>query len=148
MGFLPHNINPARIFIGGYRVDADRAPARGINDHADRARRSSSLQESVLLPTLPLPLILPPPVIAVPLLDVGLAVIRRTGARRSPLHRTNNTFTTGYLSWADYMASSGWADAHPGRHSLHFVQCFVLRSCGGVAESVPDQVIGLGIAVF
>lgn len=83
MGFLPHNINPARIFMGdtgsmliGLLLAASMITLTGRVD-------PSALQDSVLLPTL-LPLILPAAVIAIPLLDVGLAVIRRTRARRSP----------------------------------------------------------------
>lgn len=83
MGFLPHNINPARIFMGdtgsmliGLLLAASMITLTGRVD-------PSALQDSVLLPTL-LPLILPAAVIAIPLLDVGLAVVRRTRARRSP----------------------------------------------------------------
>ncbi len=83
VGFLPHNINPARIFMGdtgsmliGLLLASSMITLTGRVD-------PSSLTDSVLLPTL-LPLLLPAAVIAVPLLDVGLAVVRRTRARRSP----------------------------------------------------------------
>lgn len=83
VGFLPHNINPARIFMGdtgsmliGLLLASSMITLTGQVD-------PNSLTDSVLLPTL-LPLILPAAVIAVPLLDVGLAVVRRTRARRSP----------------------------------------------------------------
>jgi len=65
MGFLPHNINPARIFMGdtgsmliGLLLAASMITLTGRVD-------PSSLQESVLLPTL-LPLILPAAVIDAP----------------------------------------------------------------------------------
>lgn len=83
LGFLPHNINPARIFMGdtgsmliGLLLASSMITLTGRVDPA-------SLNGPVLLPTL-LPLLLPAAVIAVPLLDVGLAVVRRTRARRSP----------------------------------------------------------------
>lgn len=83
LGFLPHNMNPARIFMGdtgsmliGLLLAASMITLTGQVD-------PSALTDSVLLPTL-LPLLLPAAVIAVPLLDVGLAVVRRTRARRSP----------------------------------------------------------------
>ncbi|MEI6622067.1 MAG: MraY family glycosyltransferase [Actinomycetes bacterium] len=83
LGFLPHNINPARIFMGdtgsmliGLLLAASMITLTGRVD-------PSSLEETELLPTL-LPLLLPAAVIAVPLLDVALAVVRRTRARRSP----------------------------------------------------------------
>lgn len=83
VGFLPHNLNPARIFMGdtgsmliGLLLASSMITLTGQVD-------PSALTDSVLLPTL-LPLLLPAAVIAVPLLDVGLAVVRRTRARRSP----------------------------------------------------------------
>ena len=83
IGFLPHNLNPARIFMGdtgsmliGLLLASTMITLTGQVD-------PSSLADSVFLPTL-LPLILPAAVIAIPLLDVGLAVVRRTRARRSP----------------------------------------------------------------
>lgn len=83
IGFLPHNINPARIFMGdtgsmfiGFLLAASMITLVGRVE-------PGSLQGSVKLPLL-LPLILPAAVIAVPLLDVMLAVVRRARARRSP----------------------------------------------------------------
>ena len=83
LGFLPHNLNPARIFMGdtgsgliGLLLAASMITLTGRVD-------PSALRGAVLLPTL-LPLLLPAAVIAIPLLDVGLAVVRRTRARRSP----------------------------------------------------------------
>lgn len=83
IGFLPHNINPAKIFMGdtgsmliGLLLASSMITLTGRVD-------PSSFSESVLWPTL-LPLLLPAAVIAVPLLDVALAVVRRTRARRSP----------------------------------------------------------------
>lgn len=83
VGFLPYNLNPARIFMGdtgsmliGLLLAASTITLTGRVD-------PSSLEQTDLLPTV-LPLLLPAAVIAVPLLDVALAVVRRTRARRSP----------------------------------------------------------------
>lgn len=83
LGFLPHNVNPARIFMGdtgsmliGYLLAAAMITLTGQVD-------PGSLTDQMRWPTL-LPLVLPAAVVAVPLLDVTLAVVRRTRARRSP----------------------------------------------------------------
>ncbi len=83
IGFLPHNINPARIFMGdtgsmliGFLLAASMITLVGRVE-------PGSLQGSVKLPLL-LPLLLPAAVIAVPLVDVLLAVVRRARAGRSP----------------------------------------------------------------
>lgn len=83
IGFLPHNINPAKIFMGdtgsmliGFLLAASMITLVGRVE-------PGSLQGSVKLPLL-LPLILPAAVIAVPLLDVLLAIVRRARAGRSP----------------------------------------------------------------
>ena len=83
LGFLPHNLNPARVFMGdtgsmliGLLLAASMITLTGRVD-------PSSLESTAYLPTL-LPLVLPAAVIAIPLLDVALAVVRRTRARRSP----------------------------------------------------------------
>jgi len=82
-GFLPHNVNPARIFMGdtgsmliGLLLATSTITLTGQVD-------PSALDGTTFLPTL-LPLLIPLAVIAVPLVDLMLAVIRRTRARRSP----------------------------------------------------------------
>ncbi len=82
-GFLPHNFNPARIFMGdsgsmlaGLLLSASVITLAGKLDPA-------ALDDLTLLPAL-MPLILPFAILAVPLVDLLLAVVRRTRARRSP----------------------------------------------------------------
>ena len=82
-GFLPHNVNPARIFMGdtgsmliGLLLATSTITLTGQVD-------PSALDGTTFLPTL-LPLLIPLAVVAVPLVDLMLAVIRRTRARRSP----------------------------------------------------------------
>jgi len=82
-GFLVHNFNPARIFMGdsgsmviGLLLAASSITLTGRLDPASYSGLN-------LFPTL-LPLLLPFAVLAVPFLDLVLAVVRRTRARRSP----------------------------------------------------------------
>lgn len=82
-GFLPHNISPARIFMGdsgamllGLLLAAGSITLTGRSPSQD-------VDESSFLLTL-LPLVLPAAVIALPFLDMLLAVVRRTRAGRSP----------------------------------------------------------------
>ena len=82
-GFLPHNYAPARVFMGdtgsmllGLLLAAATITLAGQVD-------PSALGTGVLLPTL-LPILLPIAVMAIPLIDLLLAVIRRTKAGRNP----------------------------------------------------------------
>ncbi|KWW99513.1 undecaprenyl/decaprenyl-phosphate alpha-N-acetylglucosaminyl 1-phosphate transferase [Carbonactinospora thermoautotrophica] len=81
LGFLPHNFNPARIFMGdtgsmliGLVLSASSISLAGKLD-------SHGLNHFV--PAL-LPLLLPVAVLAVPLVDLCLAVVRRTWKGQSP----------------------------------------------------------------
>lgn len=89
IGFLPHNFHPARLFMGdsgsmliGLVLSASALTLTGqfsgteISQGADGSRAS-------LLPTL-LPLLLPVSILIVPMVDLTLAVVRRTRAGRSP----------------------------------------------------------------
>jgi UDP-GlcNAc:undecaprenyl-phosphate GlcNAc-1-phosphate transferase len=83
MGFLPHNFSPARIFMG----DSGSMPiglmlAASITSVTGQVEYSglSKFDQAPLL----FPIIVPLAVIAVPFIDLVLAVIRRTRARRSP----------------------------------------------------------------
>jgi UDP-GlcNAc:undecaprenyl-phosphate GlcNAc-1-phosphate transferase len=83
-GFLPHNFNPARIFMGdsgsmlaGLLLSASVITLTGKID-------PYSVGDAALLPVL-MPLLLPFAVLAVPLIDLLLAVVRRTRAGRSPI---------------------------------------------------------------
>ncbi|MCW2665191.1 MAG: hypothetical protein JWN57_153 [Frankiales bacterium] len=83
LGFLPHNFNPARIFMGdtgamliGLMLAASVTSLTGQFSYGN-------LPADAALPVL-LPLLLPIAVLAVPLVDLLLAVVRRTRAGRSP----------------------------------------------------------------
>ncbi len=83
-GFLPHNVYPARLFMGdsgsmliGLVLSGGAIALTGQIDVRDLSEGAS------LLPTL-LPIILPVSILIVPLADLVLAVVRRTRAGRSP----------------------------------------------------------------
>ncbi|MGD9959536.1 glycosyltransferase family 4 protein [Nocardioides sp.] len=83
-GFLPHNVYPARLFMGdsgsmliGLVLSGGAIALTGQIDVRDLSEGAS------LLPTL-LPIILPISILIVPLADLVLAVVRRTRAGRSP----------------------------------------------------------------
>lgn len=85
LGFLPHNLFPARIFMGdtgsmliGLLLATSTITLTGQVDPNALGDKGGAF-----LPTV-LPLLLPLAVIAVPLVDLALAVVRRTRAGRSP----------------------------------------------------------------
>lgn len=85
LGFLPHNFNPARVFMGdsgsmliGLLLASSTITVTGQVD------LSASTQYQIA-PAF-FPLVLPLAVLALPLVDLSLAVIRRTRAGRMPWH--------------------------------------------------------------
>jgi len=83
IGFLPHNSNPARMFMGdsgsmllGLILAASAITLTGQID-------ANAISEENIGPAL-LPLFLPFAVLAIPLLDLGLAILRRTSSGKSP----------------------------------------------------------------
>jgi UDP-GlcNAc:undecaprenyl-phosphate/decaprenyl-phosphate GlcNAc-1-phosphate transferase len=85
LGFLPHNFHPARIFMGdsgsmliGLVMAAAAIVVTGQIDLELVTNRQT-------IPAF-LPILLPIAVLLLPLLDMGLAVVRRVGAGRSPFH--------------------------------------------------------------
>jgi UDP-GlcNAc:undecaprenyl-phosphate GlcNAc-1-phosphate transferase len=88
-GFLPHNFHPARLFMGdsgsmlvGLVLSASAVTLSGQFSGSDLSQGASGSQAS-LLPTL-LPVLLPVSILIVPIVDLALAVVRRTRAGRSP----------------------------------------------------------------
>jgi UDP-GlcNAc:undecaprenyl-phosphate GlcNAc-1-phosphate transferase len=85
LGFLPHNFNPARIFMGdsgsmliGLLFASSTIAITGQVDPEQVSR-------AYFIPAF-LPLLLPLAVLALPLIDLLLAVVRRTRAGRMPWH--------------------------------------------------------------
>jgi UDP-GlcNAc:undecaprenyl-phosphate/decaprenyl-phosphate GlcNAc-1-phosphate transferase len=83
LGFLPHNINPARIFMGD-----SGSMLLGLMLATSTMAITGTVQPAVLaqariVPAF-IPLVLPLAVLALPLIDLGLAVVRRTRAGKMP----------------------------------------------------------------
>ncbi len=86
VGFLPHNFHPARLFMGdsgslmlGLLLAAATISMTGNIDPGAQTGGNPSV--AILLP-----IVLPLAILSLPLLDVLLAVIRRTRAGRRPWH--------------------------------------------------------------
>jgi UDP-GlcNAc:undecaprenyl-phosphate/decaprenyl-phosphate GlcNAc-1-phosphate transferase len=113
IGFLPHNLFPARLFMGdtgsmliGYLMAASAITLTGKVD-------PNALEGTTLLPAL-LPIVVPLSVLAVPLIDLGLAVIRRTRAGRSPFapdkqHLHHRLLEMGHSQRRAVLLLTGWA---------------------------------------
>ncbi len=84
LGFLPHNFNPARIFMGdsgsmlvGLMLSAAAVSATGRVD-------PQSFDSAASLLPLALPLLVPIAVLFIPFVDLVMAVVRRTRRGQSP----------------------------------------------------------------
>lgn len=82
-GFLPHNVNPARLFMGdsgsmliGLVLSAGAVTLTGQFNEVDLTRGGGAGGDASLV--LLLPVLLPVAILVVPLLDLVLAVVRRT----------------------------------------------------------------------
>jgi UDP-GlcNAc:undecaprenyl-phosphate GlcNAc-1-phosphate transferase len=93
LGFLPHNLHPARIFMGDsgsmligvvLSVSAISLTGRVDPDIITAANGGSQTQAVHTLVPVYIPLLLPLTVLALPLADLVLAVVRRTWAGKSP----------------------------------------------------------------
>jgi UDP-GlcNAc:undecaprenyl-phosphate GlcNAc-1-phosphate transferase len=89
IGFLPHNFHQARLFMGdsgsmliGLVLSASAVTLTG-QFTPDQISAGAAGSQASFLPTL-LPLALPVFILIVPILDLVLAVVRRTRAGRSP----------------------------------------------------------------
>ncbi len=140
-GFLPHNFNPARIFMGdsgsmlaGLLLSASVITLAGKLD-------PYAVGDAALLAPL-MPLLLPFAVLAVPLIDLLLAVVRRTGARRSPFspdkqHLHHRLLEIGHSQRQAVLVMYLWASA------------LAIGSAVAVFVSVPAGVAtALGISVL
>src|SRR4051794_24648187 len=89
VGFLPHNFHQARLFMGdsgsmliGLVLSASAVTLTG-QFTPDQITDGGTGAQASLLPML-LPLLLPLSILVIPMLDLVLAVVRRTRAGRSP----------------------------------------------------------------
>jgi UDP-GlcNAc:undecaprenyl-phosphate GlcNAc-1-phosphate transferase len=85
VGFLPHNFYPARIFMGDSGSMLIGLVIAGAAIVVTGQIDTELVTDRQTVPAF-LPILLPIAVLLLPLLDMGLAVIRRVGAGRSPFH--------------------------------------------------------------
>ena len=112
LGFLPHNFHPAKLFMGdagallvGLLMAASAISVTGSVDIQNWGGRT-------LLPAF-IPILLPFAVLVVPLLDFGLAVVRRLRAGKSPfaadrLHLHHRLMDMGHTHLQSVLIFYGW----------------------------------------
>jgi UDP-GlcNAc:undecaprenyl-phosphate GlcNAc-1-phosphate transferase len=112
LGFLPHNFNPARVFMGdsgsmliGLVLGSATVSLTGTID-------PDQLSNAIGLAVLPI--LLPFVVLAVPFVDLALAVLRRTWAGRSPfapdkLHLHHRLLEIGHSQTRAVLIMYFWA---------------------------------------
>ena len=92
LGFLPHNVHPARIFMGdsgsmllGLVLAASAVSVTGQVD-PDAIGLFAGSERKAVIETAPvyIPLLLPLTIIALPFIDLVMAIVRRTWNGRSP----------------------------------------------------------------
>lgn len=100
LGFLPHNTHPAKIFMGdsgsmflGLLLAASAITLMGQID-------ANALFAENIGPAA-LPLLLPFAVLAIPLLDLGLAVLRRVKSGRSPFAPDQEHLHHKLMAWGN-----------------------------------------------
>ncbi len=144
LGFLPHNLNPARIFMGDSGSMVLGLVIAGAAIVVTGQIDPSAVSERVSLPAF-IPIVLPITVVAVPLIDMTLAVIRRTLRGQSPFmpdahHLHHVLLRAGHSHrWAVGVLYMWTAVLSFGTVSLVFVPlrvALVLIGSGVVAASI------------
>jgi UDP-GlcNAc:undecaprenyl-phosphate GlcNAc-1-phosphate transferase len=146
LGFLPHNFNPARIFMGdtgsmlvGLMLAASVTSLTGQFNY-------SNLPPKAAFPVL-LPVVLPLAVLAVPLVDLLLAVVRRTRAGRSPfspdkLHLHHRLLEMGHGQTRAVVIMYFWTAL------LAFTGVAVTLAGAGTVLGVAGAIAALGLVVL
>jgi UDP-GlcNAc:undecaprenyl-phosphate GlcNAc-1-phosphate transferase len=142
LGFLPHNFNPARVFMGdsgSMLIGLLLASATiSITGQVD----PTPVSQLKLVPAF-FPLVLPLAVLALPLVDLLLAVVRRTRAGRMPwqpdkMHLHHRLLALGHSHARAVLIMYIWtAIAAFGVASVKFVQ---------PAQAVVGGLIAVGLA--
>lgn len=135
LGFLPHNFYRARLFMGdtgsmllGLVLATSTITLVGRVD-------PNAIGSTTIIPAL-LPLVIPVAVLAVPVLDVGLAVIRRTWKGSSPFepdkeHLHHRIMEMGHSQTRAVLLIYGWAASVAGTSvALAFLPVPVALSAG------------------
>jgi UDP-GlcNAc:undecaprenyl-phosphate GlcNAc-1-phosphate transferase len=112
LGFLPHNFNPARVFMGDSGSMLIGLMLAGAATSLTGQFNYANLPTATAFPAL-LPLLLPFAVLAVPFVDLLLAVVRRTRAGRSPFspdkaHLHHRLLEIGHSQTRAVLIMYGW----------------------------------------
>jgi UDP-GlcNAc:undecaprenyl-phosphate GlcNAc-1-phosphate transferase len=143
LGFLPHNLNPARVFMGdsgsmliGLLLATSTLAITGNVD-------PTAVSRAQIVPAF-LPLALPVAVLALPLIDLVLAVLRRTRAGRMPwqpdkLHLHHRLLLLGHSHARAVLIMYVWtATLAFGVVSVAFVPRSVAVGLGVVAITIAS----------
>jgi UDP-GlcNAc:undecaprenyl-phosphate/decaprenyl-phosphate GlcNAc-1-phosphate transferase len=118
-GFMPHNFNPARIFMGdsgamliGFVLAASMITLTGQFPAADISRAGSGNEPTWFV--MILPVLIPATILLIPFADMLLAVVRRTRAGRSPFapdkeHLHHRMMEIGHSHRRAVLIFWGWA---------------------------------------
>jgi UDP-GlcNAc:undecaprenyl-phosphate GlcNAc-1-phosphate transferase len=128
VGFLPHNFSPARVFMGDSGSMLIGLTLAAAATTASTGADAQSFSTAVSTVPLYLPLLLPLVVLAVPLVDLVLAVFRRVKAGRSPfapdkMHLHHRLLEIGHSQRRAVLLIYFWS---------------ALLAFGGVAVSIVD----------
>ncbi|GAC1611645.1 MAG: MraY family glycosyltransferase [Mycobacteriales bacterium] len=112
LGFLPHNFNPARVFMGDSGSMLIGLMLAGAATSLTGQFNYGNLPPATAFPAL-LPLLLPFAVLAVPFVDLLLAVVRRTRSGRSPFapdkaHLHHRLLEIGHSHTRAVLIMYGW----------------------------------------
>jgi UDP-GlcNAc:undecaprenyl-phosphate/decaprenyl-phosphate GlcNAc-1-phosphate transferase len=136
LGFLPHNFSPARVFMGdsGSMLIGLMLAAAAVTASTGADPQSFDAGQFGSLPLL-LPLLIPLVVLAVPLVDLLLAVVRRVKAGRSPfapdkMHLHHRLLEIGHSQRRAVLIIYFWS---------------ALLAFGGVAMSIADPLTVLSV---
>jgi UDP-GlcNAc:undecaprenyl-phosphate/decaprenyl-phosphate GlcNAc-1-phosphate transferase len=130
LGFLPHNFNPARVFMGdsGSMLLGLILAAAAVSVTGQLNPGGGGPGAQSVVPAFFVPVLLPLVVLAVPLGDLLLAVVRRTRAGRSP-------FAPDKLHLHHRLLEIGHSQT---RAVLIMYSCTALLAFGGVAVSLTS----------
>jgi UDP-GlcNAc:undecaprenyl-phosphate/decaprenyl-phosphate GlcNAc-1-phosphate transferase len=146
VGFLPHNFYRARVFMGdtgsmliGLILATSTITLLGRVD-------PNALAGVTVLPAL-LPLVLPFAVLAVPLMDLVMAVVRRTWAGHSPFHPDkghlhHRILQLGHSQTRAVLLMYGWAATLAGTVvAMAFIPIWWALAIGGVMLTLLVQAL-------
>nr|WP_202107194.1 MraY family glycosyltransferase [Agromyces seonyuensis] len=147
IGFLPLNWHPAKLFMGdagslllGLLMATSAIAVTGQIDPA-------TVGQNQLVAAF-IPIVIPFAVLVIPLLDFGLAVVRRMGAGRSPFsadrkHLHHRLLDMGHSSLGAVLIFYAWTAVA----SIGCLLTYVLPVYFGVDDWVAFVILGLGFVV-